>query len=1858
MPHSAKRSLLYIADYVAPTVPTGLTASAVSATQINLSWTASTDNVGVTVYKVYRDGVLIGSPGGAYFIDTRLTSATTYSYTVAACDASANCSAQSTAVTGTTLNVPPPATVIAWGDNTYGQTTVPAGLSGVVAIAGGWTHTVALKNDGTVVAWGDNTYGQTTVPAGLSGVVAIAAGGYYTVALKNDGTVVTWGDNTYGQTAVPAGLSGVGAIAAGFYHTVALKNDGTLVAWGSNASGQTTIPAGLSGVVAIAAGGKNTGALKNDGTVLEWGDNLFGQTAVPAGLSGVAAIAMGRAHSLALKNDGTVVGWGNSTYGAETVPAGLSGVVAIAGGYFHSLALKNDGTVVAWGHPSYGGTVPVGLGGVTAIAAGDFDSLALMTPDTVAPTVPTGLTASAVSATQVNLTWTASTDNVGVTAYKVYRNGVQVGTSAVNSFADTGLTSATTYSYTVAACDAAGNCSAQSSAATATTLADTVAPSVPTGLAATVANATQINLSWAASTDNVAVTAYKVYRDGVQVGTTAATGYTDTGLTALTTYSYTVAACDAAGNCSTQSAAATIAILYYVIDTIDAPTTATELIYSPAYNSLVLKNSASAIATIDLGSKVSTSHPSIWNFTDMSMSPGGRYVFAADYGGENIGYGTPANQHYVHRLDLSTGIWETKTAYIAGNIQAVSDSEFILKSKDQWVTFTNNDWGTGSAVVILNAPNWVYGNPGYYGSVYSGDFRYVPGTGRLLHGDNGLSGQTIQAFNIVNNNFNKMEGVSSFGQGYGTNVALATDGSAFYYGKLQVDPTNVSHNLIVFPEKIYAATRDIAFGNGNFYDAHTGVLLGTLGFNTTVYALNPNGRDFWAYDQSQNKLRHFSPATSGISDVTPPSIPTGLTASAASATQISISWVASTDDVGVTAYKVYRNGVLVGTPVGTSLFDTGLTSATAYSYTVAACDEAGNCSAQSTAVSTTTTPDNLVPSVPTSLIVTAASATQINLTWTASTDNVGVTAYKIYRGGTLLATLGNVTGYSDTGLSAGTTYSYTIAACDAANNCSAQSTAASATTPALDTTPPTIPSSLAASAVSATQINLSWTSSTDNVGVMSYKVYRGGTLLVTLGNVTSYSDTGLTSATPYTYTVAACDAAGNCSAQSTAASATTQASPSGTVVAWGDNTYGETTVPAGLSGVVAIEGGGDGSGWAHTVALKNDGTVVAWGSNNYGQTTVPAGLGGVTSVATGGAYTLALKNDGTVVAWGRNNNGQTTVPAGLSGVTAIVAGTEHAAALRSDSTVVAWGWNAYGQTTVPAGLSGVTAIAAGYAHTVALKSDGTVVAWGNNDYGQTTVPAGLSGVVAIAAGTGHTVALKSDGTVVAWGWNSYGQTNIPAGLSGVVAVAAGHGFTMALKSDGTVVAWGTNYYGETTVPAGLSGVVAIAAGYMHSVALVGTAVDAVSPSVPTALTATSASATQINLSWTASTDNVSVTGYKIYRNGVQVGTSVLTNFSDTGLTSSTTYSYTVAACDAAANCSAQSAAVSATTLADTTPPSLPTGLTASVASATQINLSWAISTDNIGVLGYFVYRDGVQVAFSTLASFSDTGLTAATTYSYTVAACDVAGNCSAQSMAVSVTTPANTIFPSVAAGSNHTVAVRSDGTVVAWGQNSYGQLGDGTATNRSSPVILPGLTGVVAVAAGVSHTVALKSDGTVVAWGSNTFGQLGDGTTTNRSSPAVVPGLTGVVAVAAGLYHAVALKSDGTVVAWGYNNYGQLGDGTTTQRNIPVVVPGLSSVVAVATGAYFTVAIKSDGTVVAWGNNSFGQLGDGTTTTRLSPVVVAGLSGVAAVDTGSYHTVALKSDGTVVAWGYNSSGQLGDGTTTQRNIPVSGARLG
>ncbi|HLX88659.1 MAG TPA: Ig-like domain repeat protein, partial [Acidimicrobiales bacterium] len=309
-----------------------------------------------------------------------------------------------------------------------------------------------------------------------------------------------------------------------------------------------------------------------------------------------------------------------------------------------------------------------------------------------------------------------------------------------------------------------------------------------------------------------------------------------------------------------------------------------------------------------------------------------------------------------------------------------------------------------------------------------------------------------------------------------------------------------------------------------------------------------------------------------------------------------------------------------------------------------------------------------------------------------------------------------------------------------------------------------------------------------------------------------------------------------------------------------------------------------------------------------------------------------------------------------------------------------------------------------------------------------------------------------------------------------------------------------------------------------------------------------------------------------------------------------------------------------------------------------------------------------------------------------------------------VSLPTGVSATGAAAGSDHSMAIGSDGKVYAFGDNSNGQLGNGTTTGSATPVVVSMPSGVTAikVAAGVLHSVALGSDGNVYDWGYNGYGQLGNGSLVDSSTPIKVSLGTGVVvtSIAAGAYFTLALTSAGNVYGWGYgaqgtlcdgkvtnpqktpaeatvsniaalaaggyhslfltnnsilyacgyNAFGQLGNGTTTNHATRVAVSMPSGVTAtsIAAGQYHSLATGSNGKLYAWGENANGQLGNGTTTNSLTPAEVSMPSGVTAtsINAGNTHSVAIGSDGNLYAWGYNGLGELGDGNTTEAHTPT------
>ncbi|MDR2571692.1 MAG: hypothetical protein LBD23_15555 [Oscillospiraceae bacterium] len=233
---------------------------------------------------------------------------------------------------------------------------------------------------------------------------------------------------------------------------------------------------------------------------------------------------------------------------------------------------------------------------------------------------------------------------------------------------------------------------------------------------------------------------------------------------------------------------------------------------------------------------------------------------------------------------------------------------------------------------------------------------------------------------------------------------------------------------------------------------------------------------------------------------------------------------------------------------------------------------------------------------------------------------------------------------------------------------------------------------------------------------------------------------------------------------------------------------------------------------------------------------------------------------------------------------------------------------------------------------------------------------------------------------------------------------------------------------------------------------------------------------------------------------------------------------------------------------------------------------------------------------------------------------------------------------SVSTGYNYTMAIRDDNSLWAWGNNEFGQLGDSSSENRYMPVKIT--DNIFSISAGYCHTVAITSNGDMLAWGNNAFGQLGDGTTTNKLKPSKI--LDNVISVSAGGSHTMIILYDGRLYMCGWNKCGQLGDGTTTDIYKPKRI--MYNVVTVSAGSAYSTAITTDSSLLAWGSNQNGELGDGNTVNRLNPVWI--MDNVADISAGDACSMALKHDGSLWSWGNNELGQLGDGTTKSQYKPV------
>lgn len=590
----------------------------------------------------------------------------------------------------------------------------------------------------------------------------------------------------------------------------------------------------------------------------------------------------------------------------------------------------------------------------------------------------------------------------------------------------------------------------------------------------------------------------------------------------------------------------------------------------------------------------------------------------------------------------------------------------------------------------------------------------------------------------------------------------------------------------------------------------------------------------------------------------------------------------------------------------------------------------------------------------------------------------------------------------------------------------------------------------------------------------------------------------------------------------------------------------------------------------------------------------------------------------------------------------IDAGVFHTIEIRN-GTLWGYGYNEFGQLgdgstinkTNPVQIDCTTSWAnasCGFVHTLAVKSDGTLWAWGYNVFGQLgdgsntnrAIPTQVGNAtnwVAIAGGAYHSLALKSNGTLWAWGQNLYGELgdgstlerNSPIQIGSEnnwVSIAAGLGYSLALKSDGTLWAWGQNDYGQLgdgttinrTTPVQVtleSDWVCVTTSAVHNLALKSDG------------TLWAWGKNERGQLGNGTFDNLP------HENPIQVG-----NAADwKAISCGTQHSLALKSNGTlwAWGDNGQGELGNGTTIMQTTPTQI--GSSNNWVSITCGNDDYSFATKSDGTLwawGSNLYGN--------------------------------LGDCTTNQHHSPIQTHVSLNgWSKIKGGLYHTLGIKENGTLWAWGINSLGLLGDGTVINRPSPVQIGTDSSWIDISPGFYHSLGLKSDGTLWAWGANTHGELGDGTLINSLNPKQIGIDNDWRSISASGEYSIALKSNGTFWAWGYNNEGQLGVGSTAERHDPEQIGTDTNWICIASSSYHSLALKSNGTLWAWGYNIVGQLGDGTTINQYSPVQIGADNKWIGISVSQLNSFALKSDGTLWSWGNNANGQLGYGGPEQHS---------
>jgi chitodextrinase len=968
-----------VIDTEAPTIPTNLVLLERTSTSIKLQWTASLDNIGIASYEIYDSSILLASIDGSLnsYTVTNLEDNKNYAFTVRAKDAEGNLSEVSNAAI-LIENTPPSAPTLTLSNPDWSKENV------TVTIIPGTDPSGIQSTEyriGTDVMW--STYVESIV------VTATGTTTLYARSIDNAGNIsseasaVVKIDKT--KPSAPQNLYYQKSSSTSGQLYWAASTDNEYVAGYDIYNGETWIA--------------STQATSYSFTGLNPNAHYFfivKAKDIAGNVSEAGILSTPSSFWIANNTNARVsLQWEYEPDCWCNYEVYLNGeFIAEVFYYFYEIRDLQPGTSyaisvkrVVWddnGDPNY-------------TEMGTLDVITNSKP----PTIPQNLALGTRTETSISLSWTASTDDIGVTSYDIYNGSTFLGTSLTTNYTVTPLDADTIYVFSVRAKDASGNVSEPSGSVAF----DHIPPSAPSGLSVITPTKTSVSLGWTASTDNLKVTSYDVYNGSTFIGSTSTNSYTFIPLSTDTNYEFLVKARDAGGNVSSFSNSVvfntsniTLSASFWITD---ISLTSVQLGWEEEPNAccgylIYLDGVYLDYVEITGG---------LQYYEIPNLQPGRKYliIITKDVWEENTGW------NYIEDRGDVLVTTDTDSSPPTAPTQLIVDSHTATSVSLSWTASTDNTGVSGYDIYNIST---------LVGTTTTTNYTFTT-----------LEANSIYLFSV------RARDTSGNVSPYSNLVFFTTINS----------PPTAPANLTITSKTAtsvslsWTASTDnkgvtgYAIYNGNTY-------LGTSqnGTNYTVTGLT----ELTTYSftvKAMDEDGNFSPASNTAIvttlDATPPSAPTNLAVTGRTPTSVSLSWTASTDNKGVTGYAIYNENTYLGTSqTATNYTVTGLTELATYSFYVVAMDAAGNRSPASNIVITTL--DETYSSAPTNLAVTVLTATSVSLTWTGPTDNSGLVSYLIYNGDTYVGTSQSATRFTLTGLTEHTSYTFKVKAIDAAGNLS------------------------------------------------------------------------------------------------------------------------------------------------------------------------------------------------------------------------------------------------------------------------------------------------------------------------------------------------------------------------------------------------------------------------------------------------------------------------------------------------------------------------------------------------------------------------------------------------------------------------------------------------------------------------------------------------------------------------------------------------------------------------------------------------------------------------------------------------------